>query len=127
MRTLRLPSLALVVLVAFSLQGCSSAQRVMQGAGNSGNATAGQGRLDVVNNSGQAVTSIEASSCSAASWGSNRLGSAVAPGARQTITLPAGCWDLRADFDAAEGSGNEVTQRNAQVPSNGAYTWTVGG
>lgn len=125
MRTLRLPSLALVVLAAFSLQGCSTAQRVVQGS--PGNVSAGQGRLEVVNNSARTLTSVEASSCSAANWGSNRLAVAVAPGARQSLALPAGCWDFRADFDAAEGSGNEVTQRNAQVPSNGSFTWTIGG
>lgn len=111
-------------LVCLAFAGCSGGMRGV--AGSSGSASAEQGRLEVFNNSSLTVTSIETSSCSAANWGANRLSGTLAPGARQTIVLPAGCWDFRADFDAVEGSGNEVTTRNAQVPEDGRFEWTLG-
>ena len=130
MTALRLGGLALplaLLVAASSLQGCGFAMPSRGGSGNSGNVSAGSARLDVVNNSGRSVYSMNASSCSDSNWGTDRLGSSViSSGASMSFDLTPGCWDFRADFDSDHTSGNELVQRNIQINSGSSWTWTVG-
>ena len=126
----RLRGLALPALLAvsfFSLQGCFS-RPVYTSPGGSGNVSAGSARLDVVNNSGQSVYSMQASACSDSNWGPDRLGtSVIGSGSSMSFDLTPGCWDFRADFDSNHSSGNELVQRNIQIGSGSSWTWTIGG
>ena len=131
MSTLRLGGLALplaLLVAASALAGCNGGMLPGRGSGNVGNVSSGSARLDLVNNSGRSVYSMQASSCSDTNWGTDRLGSSViSAGNSMSFDLTPGCWDFRADFDADHSSGNELVQRNIQIASGSSWTWTVGG
>ena len=131
-RTLRglvLPA-ALVVTLA-SLTGCSGLMNraaAAAGGSQSGNVSSGSARLDVDNQGGQSVYSMQASSCSDSNWGPDRLGtSTISSGSSMSFDLTPGCWDFRADFDSDHSSGNELVQRNIRIGSGSSWTWTIGG
>ena len=128
--TRRLRGLALpvvLVLAGLSIQGCFPRTVVVPpGNGGSGNISAGTARLDVVNNSGTSVYSMQASSCSDSNWGPDRLGSStISSGGQMSFDLTPGCWDFRADFDSDHSSGNELVQRNIQIDGGSSWTWTI--
>ncbi len=132
--TRRLRGLALPAVLLFtglSLQGCFPTRTVVVpggNGGNSGNISSGTARLDVVNNSGRSVYSMQASSCSDSNWGPDRLGSTViSAGGSKSFDLTPGCWDFRADFDSDHSSGNELVQRNIQINGGSSWTWSIGG
>ncbi|HEX9951902.1 MAG TPA: hypothetical protein VGB53_09055 [Rubricoccaceae bacterium] len=129
LRGLALPA-ALVVTLA-SLSGCSGLMnRAAAAAGgtSSGSVASGSARLDVVNESGMSVYSMQASACSDSNWGPDRLGSStISSGGSMSFDLTPGCWDFRADFDSDHASGNELVQRNIRIGSGSSWTWTIGG
>lgn len=111
MRTLY-PVLALLVLLLTS--GCTRTRYVTTSGGSTS--------LDVVNRTSVPVYYLYVSSCSSDSWGPDRLGSdVVMPNARQSFTMDAGCWDLKARFR----DGDEVTRRNVRLRSGTSWTWTL--
>lgn len=126
-RRLRGLALPAVLLASFAVfQGCAPGPRYRPG--NSGNISAGSARLDIQNNSGQSIYSMQASSCSDSNWGTDRLGTTViGAGRSKSFDLTPGCWDFRADFDSDHSSGNELVQRNVQIDGGSSWTWNIGG
>lgn len=122
LRGLALPAVCLASLVA--VQGCSMGQSAR--SGSPGNVASGTARLEVQNDSGQMIRSVQVSSCSDAVWGPNRLGDgAILAGGQMSFDLTPGCWDFRADFDGEHASGNELVQRNIQLDSGSSWTWNI--
>ncbi len=87
----------------------------------------GTANLNVVNNSGRTAYYVQISPCSSSTWGPDRLGSdqVLSSGTTRSITLPAGCYDLRASDDVTQPNGSTWVQRNAQLSSGGSFDWTL--
>ena len=81
------------------------------------------GTLVVSNQSGMNVNAVLISTCSASTYGLNRLprGTAIAPGYQYEFTVSAGCWDVDAGNTA---SGHEARQR-MNVSAGGRTVYTV--
>ncbi len=68
------------------------------------------------------IARFYASSCSDSGWGADRLGgTALRVGAQTAISLPAGCWDLKAEFVG----GAERIRRGVQIRAGGSANWRV--
>jgi hypothetical protein len=84
---------------------------------------AGGSQLTVRNRSGQTVCYLYASPCASDAWGEDRLGSdTLAPGESSALTLPNGCWDLR-----AEDCSNAAVEEHRGFRLNGSGTWNITG
>jgi hypothetical protein len=79
--------------------------------------------IKIQNNSAFTIVDVYYSSCSATSFGSDRLGGAIAPGSSQTFTdgVSAGCYDVLVVTD----TGAQATFRGQQIAAEGATTVTV--
>ena len=88
--------------------------------------TSGVSNLNIVNNSGRTAFYIYLSPCSSSTWGQDRLGSgeALSAGGVRSISLPSGCWDMRASADATNPDASTWLQRNVQL-SGGSFDWTL--
>ncbi|HEX9951878.1 MAG TPA: hypothetical protein VGB53_08935 [Rubricoccaceae bacterium] len=114
-------SLRLLILVATlaSLPGCMS---LLTGGPlvREGEPT---GTLFVRNDSGIAINVVLISTCSASSYGLNRLprGTSIAPGQAYPFTVSAGCWDV----DAGSTAASVEARQRLTVPASGSMVYTV--
>lgn len=82
------------------------------------------GTIRVSNVSSGAINVVLISTCSASTYGLNRLpsGMAIPRGRSYDFTVSAGCWDVSAGI---VGYGD--TRRRMQVDPGGGVNWSVGG
>jgi len=81
----------------------------------------GNATIIMHNNSGQTVWYAYISPCSDSDWGSDDLGAFSVPnGGMFTFSVPAGCYDLK-----AEGSGNTLIETEMGVNVSGTYDWYI--
>ncbi len=83
------------------------------------------GVIQVVNRSQGAINVVLISTCSASTYGLNRLpsGTAIARGESYTFTVSAGCWDV----DAGSTSRGAEARQRLQVAPGGGARYVVGG
>ncbi len=90
----------------------------MPGGGGGGTAT-----VVLQNNTNQAIFYVYISPTSSTTWGDDMLGAATIPaGGSYTFNVPAGDYDLRADF-----SDHTVADQRMGVNLSGTYNWTISG
>lgn len=77
------------------------------------------GVIEVVNNSGRTINAVAISSCSASTYGLNRLPSGVAipHGRSYSFTVSAGCWDVLAGIYNADFSHADTRRRITVAPN----------
>ncbi len=83
------------------------------------------GAIDVYNGARTTVTSVLISSCSASTYGLNRLpdGVVIRPGQSYRFTVSAGCWDIMAGHGITDGYA--AARDRIQVGPNQAVRWGV--
>lgn len=79
------------------------------------------GIIRVQNASGMSVTAVLISTCSASTYGMNRMaqGEAIAPGRARDFVVSAGCWDVDA---GVHGYGDARQRLQVQAGSVTSYT-----
>ncbi|MEL6959272.1 MAG: hypothetical protein AAGL89_10015 [Pseudomonadota bacterium] len=86
---------------------------------------AGQVQMNVINRSGVTAFYVYISPCSSSTWGIDRLGSNVlSNGETRSITLPAGCYDLKASDNVTDPNEPTWVERNVNI-GVGAFDWTL--
>ncbi|WBQ09516.1 hypothetical protein L2D01_11490 [Hyphomonadaceae bacterium ML37] len=77
------------------------------------------GVIEVVNNSGRTINAVAISSCSASTYGLNRLPSGVSipHGRSYAFTVSAGCWDVLAGIYNADFSHADTRRRITVAPN----------
>jgi hypothetical protein len=113
---------ALAVSLAAALSGCSSDLVTGGPLLRPGEPT---GFIEVVNHSNGPINVVLISTCSASTYGLNRLpsGSAIPRGGSYTFTVSAGCWDI----DAGSTSRAAEARQRMQVRAGGGARYVVGG
>lgn len=83
------------------------------------------GAIDVYNGASTTLTSVLISSCSASTYGLNRLpdGVVIRPGQSYRFTVSAGCWDIMAGHGLTDGYA--AARQRIQVQPNRATPWGV--
>jgi hypothetical protein len=81
----------------------------------------GSSTIVLHNNSGQTIWYAYVSSCSDSTWGEDDLGSSTVPnGSTFSFSVPAGCYDLK-----AEDSSHNVIGTDMGTNVSGTYNWYV--
>jgi len=83
------------------------------------------GAIDVYSGASTTVTSVLISSCSASTYGLNRLpeGVVIRPGQSYRFNVSAGCWDIMAGHGITDGYA--AARDRIQVRPNQATRWGV--
>ena len=78
--------------------------------------------VELANDSSSTIVFVYASTCDEDTWGEDLLPvDILEPGSGATITMDAGCWDLKAVTD----SGQELEHFGVELGDDEEVTWTV--
>jgi hypothetical protein len=122
-RRRRLTGLVVTALLfaGISCSGIPTAE-VPTGSSGSSGSTSGSVTLTVVNGTSDTVCFMRISPATSSGWGEDQLGSnTISAGASHSFTVPAGTYDLQAEFCG----GGETTSMGVSLSSN--YTWNLSG
>lgn len=112
----RLGQLAGMAAMLFVLAGCGSTST------SGGGYYQGDGYLDIVNLTNEAIYYLYLSDCSSTSWGSDQLGNdVISRGNTYSFRMTPGCWDLRAE----SASGAETETYGMHISSGETNSWTL--
>lgn len=92
-------------LAAFAAVALLSVASAACGSDSNGPSAPRNGTITMLNQSDAPIDAVYISSCSDESWGPDRLaaGESIATGQSRDFTLPAGCYDIKANIGTLAG------------------------
>lgn len=92
-------------LTAFAVAALLSITTAACGSDSNGPSAPRNGTITMLNESDAPIDAVYISSCSDDSWGADRLpaGETIATGATRNFTMPAGCYDIKANIGTLAG------------------------
>ena len=117
-RMIRLYRLVAVPFVALMLAACGSDDDSSTGPST-------QATLQIKNSSSRTIVTVNFSSCSESSWGTDRLGEneTIAPGAERSWQVAPGCYDIR----AVASTGGDAEWFDRELTAGQTRTFTATG